>query len=188
MWCGGRNSLWGVLTPSHRPLRCGPLFHIQSRHGRQIRIDRHHDAVPERKGDRGDLDVDLLHRATDPLQFRENPAKLRCRPLPTLLHRPHPNASPLGTRPPGSRRSTPVRDRRRARRERSTESAAQPPQAPARSRGNSYSGAESGNEQSPHLLRALLSSAVKRRGGDSLSRVLQGIANTQVMETTPVLP
>ena len=58
-----------------------PVLDGQPRDGFQVAVSRDHRAVAQGERDGGDLDVNLLHGPTDPLQFVEEPAELLGRRL-----------------------------------------------------------------------------------------------------------
>src|SRR5437667_531862 len=55
-----------------RASSAGPVLDRQPWNRGEITVRSDHGAVAERQSDGGDLDVNLLHRAADAFQFREN--------------------------------------------------------------------------------------------------------------------
>lgn len=55
-----------------------PIFHGDSRNGCQVTIGGDNDTVSKAEGDSCDLNVDLLHRSTDPPKLGKNTSKMGC--------------------------------------------------------------------------------------------------------------
>jgi hypothetical protein len=74
-----RAALSGEVIVAAKPIgsfRLGPILHLQTWDRCKVAVAAHHDAVAERESDRGDLDIDLVHRSPDPSQLGEDPPEL----------------------------------------------------------------------------------------------------------------